>query len=87
MLGESSWVIVLLGASLLVNLITMVFMIVLFKKNGAGAGASRKGGSRTAAAQVETAAAAVVSGIVFCRGCGNQYDSIHAACPSCETVR
>ncbi|MEH7436894.1 hypothetical protein V7182_05315 [Neobacillus drentensis] len=85
MFEETSLVIVLLVASLLVNLITLVIVIVLFKKNGMGA--DRKEG-RGGSAQVKAAAStAPVSGIVFCRACGNQYDSISPACPSCKTAR
>lgn len=85
MFGETSLVIVLLVASLLVNLITLVIVIVLFRTNGAEA--SRKEG-RGGSAQVEAAAStAPVSGIVFCRACGNQFDSTSLACPSCKTVR
>jgi hypothetical protein len=85
MFEESSFVIGLLVASLLVNLITLVIVIVLFKKNGMGA--NRKEG-RGGSAQVEAAAStAPVSGIVFCRSCGNQYDSTSPACPSCKAAR
>ncbi|MEO2076670.1 MAG: hypothetical protein ABGX20_14970 [Bacillus sp. (in: firmicutes)] len=87
MFENSSLVIVLLVASLLVNLVTLVLVIVLFRKNRVGAAA----GTGTGAGRKEDSgadqAAAAVSGIVFCRGCGNQYDSINAACPSCKTVR
>lgn len=89
MFENSSLVIVLLVASLLVNLITLVLVIVLFRKNRAGAAAGT--GTGTGASRKDDSgsvqAAAAVSGIVFCRGCGNQYDSINAACPSCKTVR
>ncbi|MDR1067556.1 MAG: hydrogenase maturation nickel metallochaperone HypA [Clostridiales bacterium] len=27
----------------------------------------------------------VASGVVFCRNCGNQYDSSSAVCPNCKT--
>ncbi|MDR6121362.1 hypothetical protein QFZ87_000959 [Bacillus sp. SLBN-46] len=82
MFEETSLVIGLLVASLVVNLVTMIVVIVSFRRKQLGAA-----GQREASGSVQAAAASAVTGIVFCRACGNQYDSTSPACPNCKTAR
>ena len=82
MFEETSLVFVLLVASLVVNLVTMIVVIVSFRRKQLGAA-----GQKEASGSAQAAAASAVTGIVFCRACGNQYDSTSPACPSCKTVR
>lgn len=78
MLESSSLMMIIMIASLLINLITMIVVIMLFKK--------MKPSSNAKAANTSVGASAV-SGVVFCRQCGDSYDSTLPACPSCKAAR
>jgi predicted Zn-ribbon and HTH transcriptional regulator len=62
-----------------VNLITLI--VVIKNKSSVIGKVEQKAGVKVAAAEQP------VQGIVFCRSCGNQYDSTLAACPHCKTAR
>ena len=69
-------------ASFVVNLVTLVLVIVMLKKKK----------SNVVEASTQVAASkeqkpAKVSGVVFCRNCGKQYDSSQSACPSCQAQK
>jgi predicted Zn-ribbon and HTH transcriptional regulator len=69
-------------ASFVVNLITLVLVIVMLtKKKSSVVEASTQVAASKEQKQVK------VSGVVFCRNCGKQYDSSQSACPSCHTQR
>ncbi|MEH7355235.1 hypothetical protein V7150_16895 [Neobacillus drentensis] len=42
---------------------------------------------QTASVQFAGPKSSAVSGVVFCRNCGNQYDSTHTVCSSYKTPR
>lgn len=80
MFEESLLTISLLVAILIVNLITMILVIVSLRKRSSGQ--ENKTAVQVAAAkQTQTPA---VTGIIFCRNCGNQYDSTLSGCPNCR---
>jgi predicted Zn-ribbon and HTH transcriptional regulator len=69
-------------ASFVVNLITMVLVIVMVTKKR-----SIQGEASTQVAASREQKQVKVSGVVFCRNCGKQYDSSQSACPSCDAQR
>nr|WP_263324558.1 hypothetical protein [Neobacillus sp. Marseille-Q6967] len=79
MLEESQLIVPLLIAIFVVNLITMILVIVSMKKKSDGQ--VKKAAAQVAAASQTKVSA--VTGIVFCRNCGNQYDSTLNKCPKC----
>lgn len=79
MLENTSLMLIIMIASLLLNLITMIVVIMLFKKV--------KPSSRAKAASTSVGATHSVAGVVFCRQCGDSYDSTLLACPSCKAAR
>jgi predicted Zn-ribbon and HTH transcriptional regulator len=69
-------------ASFVVNLVTLVLVIVLLtKKKSNVVEASTQVAASKEQKQVK------VSGVVFCRNCGKQYDSSQSACPGCKVPR
>lgn len=72
---------ILIVACFIMNLITMILVIVSMKRNKLVSYIKEQ----NAAAQV--APAAEEAGVVFCRNCGNPYDSTIKVCPSCKTPR
>jgi hypothetical protein len=88
MISLSVLLLVLSTVSLIVSIVTMVFVIVLLNKFQKQS--SREGGRLSGAGQEIFAKAAKPSsetGVVFCRTCGNQYDSTLKVCPNCKTPR
>lgn len=81
MFESSSLMIIFMIASLLINLITMIFVIMSFKKIKQGSN------EKVMNAPVPASHSAAVSGVVFCRQCGNSYDSTLSACPNCKAAR
>lgn len=82
-MNNETLIIALVAAGLIVNIITLV--VVLTK---------RKNPTHSATAQINPghiapslAGSAETQGVVFCRSCGNQYDSALNACPNCKTAR
>jgi NADH:ubiquinone oxidoreductase subunit K len=74
-------IIVLVSACLLVNLITLAVVVVNLTHN-------RRRADEQQYAKLQVAAArSSVHGIVFCRNCGNQFDSTLDVCPHCKTTR
>jgi rubrerythrin len=71
-------IIVLVSACLLVNLITLAVVFLSHNR--------RRADQQDAKLQV-AAALSPVQGIVFCRSCGNQFDSALDVCPHCKTTR
>jgi rubrerythrin len=71
-------IIVLVSACLLVNLITLAVVFLSHNR--------RQADEQDAKLQV-AAALSPVQGIVFCRNCGNQFDSTLDVCPHCKTTR
>jgi rubrerythrin len=72
-------IIVLVSACLLVNLITLAVVILSHNR--------RRANEQDAKLQVAAALLSPVQGIVFCRSCGNQFDSALDVCPHCKTTR
>jgi hypothetical protein len=81
-MDETLLLIVLVGLSLLLNIITLGMMFSLRKKLGRWTLEARHVSTST-----EEAATAIEVGVVFCRNCGAQFDSTRPVCPHCETVR
>jgi hypothetical protein len=81
MLENTSLMLIIMIASLLLNLITMIVVIMLFKKVKPSSSAKN---ANTSAGATHSSA---VSGVVFCRQCGDSYDSTLLACPSCKAAR
>ncbi|WP_338470820.1 hypothetical protein R4Z10_18900 [Niallia sp. XMNu-256] len=78
----------LVSASLILNLITLVLVIVSMKKNKANpAPTIGQGKLETATNTPIETKQPVVEGIVFCRNCGTQFETTHPVCPSCKTAR
>ncbi len=78
----TTWLVV---ACLVLNLVTLILVIVSLRQNKSGAiakGGSAGQGTASKAGQPQGGA-----GIVFCRNCGNQYDSSLSVCPSCKVPR
>jgi uncharacterized paraquat-inducible protein A len=71
-------------ASFVVNLVTLVLVIVLLTKKKSS-GVEQKASTQVAASKEQKQVK--VSGVVFCRNCGKQYDSSQSACPSCQAQR
>ena len=79
---ESTLIIILLAASLIFNIVTMILVIGLVKKNKSMTITEEQNHSVEAKKQhVEE------SGVVFCRNCANQFDSTLNVCPDCKTAR
>ena len=72
-------VIILLSIILVISIITLCFVICVFNiyKN------------KNSVMDITTAYKKQVntseSGVVFCKNCGNQYDSMNTVCPHCKT--
>ncbi|RHW42725.1 hypothetical protein D1B31_03835 [Neobacillus notoginsengisoli] len=70
---------ILIAASLVLNLITLVLVMILMKRT--------RGAKKEASQPSKTSGAAqkpIESGIIFCRSCGSQYDSAKPSCPRCQ---
>jgi hypothetical protein len=74
-------------ASLVVNLITMILVIVILMKNGKNKSIQVEQQASAQVAASRQTKPSEVSGVVFCRNCGNQYDSSRNSCPSCQAPR
>ncbi|MEH7251982.1 hypothetical protein V7111_07635 [Neobacillus niacini] len=74
-------------ASLVVNLITMILVIVSLTKSGKKSTIQVEQQASAQVAASKQTKPAGVSGVVFCRNCGKQYDSSHSTCPSCQAPR
>ncbi|OCA87664.1 hypothetical protein A8F94_07360 [Bacillus sp. FJAT-27225] len=74
--------VVLVGVSLLLNIITLGVVISIKRKMSAGAAPTKRKNASSA-----EAAATIEAGVVFCRNCGSQFDSTRTVCPHCETAR
>lgn len=84
-MNNETLIIVLVSACLIVNLITLTVVILSRKSKPAGANVVEEAKLQVAAAQSK--ADPPVQGIVFCRGCGNQFDSTLDTCPHCNRAR
>jgi NADH:ubiquinone oxidoreductase subunit K len=84
-MNNETLIIVLVSACLIVNLITLIVVILSRKTKLAVANVAEEAVIQVAAAQSQ--AAPPVKGIVFCRGCGNQFDSTLDVCPHCNRAR
>jgi len=87
MFEESTLMLWLLIASLTLNLITMVLVIVLVKRKDSRRSAQLELQTRGELATTKQAKSPAVSGVVFCRNCGKQHDSSDPECPNCQTPR
>ena len=76
----------ILAAILIINLITLILVIKLMINSKAKhiSKAHNLTVSNTNENQIQPSA---VSGIVFCRNCGHQFDSKNTSCPNCHTER
>ncbi|MGM0903001.1 MAG: hypothetical protein ACQEXB_18130 [Bacillota bacterium] len=83
----SSLMLWLLIASLALNLMTMIFVILLFRKMNSLSSAQQEQSAKVEVATTKQTNPSGVEGIVFCRNCGNQHDSSEVACPNCKTPR
>ncbi len=85
------WIVILVAASLLLNVVTLILVIGLIRRNNAGAQAGAGPLSTAAASNSGTSSGSDLggadSGVVFCRSCGSQFDSKLNACPACGTTR
>jgi uncharacterized membrane protein len=89
MISLSVLLLVLSTVSLIVSIVTMVFVIVLmnkFQQQSRREGGRLSGTGQDASAR-ESAKSSPETGVVFCRTCGNQYDSNLKVCPNCKTPR
>ena len=83
---ESTLIIILLAASLIFNIVTMILIIGLVKKNKSMT--ITKEQSHSGKTNIEPQKQYVdESGVVFCRNCANQFDSTLKVCPDCKTAR
>lgn len=71
-------------ASLVVNLITMILVIVSLTRKRSIQVEQQASAQVAASKQTKPAE---VAGVVFCRNCGNQFDSSRSSCPSCHAPR
>jgi uncharacterized paraquat-inducible protein A len=71
-------------ASLVVNLITMILVIVSLTMKRSIQVEQQASAQVAASRQTKPSE---VAGVVFCRNCGKQYDSKHSSCPSCQAPR
>jgi predicted Zn-ribbon and HTH transcriptional regulator len=71
-------------ASFVVNLVTLVLVLVLLTKKKSSV-VEQKASTQVAASKEQKQVK--VSGVVFCRNCGKQFDSSQSACPNCHTQR
>ena len=74
-------------ASLVVNLITMILVIVSLTKTGKNRSIQVEQQASAQVAASRQTKPSEVSGVVFCRNCGNQFDSSRSACPGCNVPR
>lgn len=74
---------ILLIVSLSVNVITLLIVLRL----RSNAIKKKEPVSAPTRAKVNPKKPAVDVGVVFCRNCGNQYESTEGLCPSCGTPR
>lgn len=79
-MDNQSLMILLIAASLLFNVITCGLVIVLMRK-------LKENGKQILGSEEAAASISVESGVVFCRTCGNGYDSTMKVCPNCKTPR
>jgi hypothetical protein len=86
MFEESSLMMLLIIASLVINLVTMILVIVSLKQNKSRSKMKEQNASVQVAAAKQTNLQAG-AGVVFCRNCGNQYDSTIPVCPDCKAPR
>ena len=82
---ESTLIIILLAASLIFNIVTMILVIGLVKKNKSMNITEEHYFKKTIAEEKKQYADE--TGVVFCRNCGNQFDSTLKVCPDCKTPR
>lgn len=68
------------AAALVVSIVTLVNVVKLRR-------AERKEAPGSMVSPLGTSVREVESGNVFCRSCGNMYDSTFGACPACHTPR
>ena len=73
---------ILLMVSILINIVTMILVI---KKRSSAAGDSRRGVS--VGEPVSPDKPVYEAGVVFCRNCGNQFESTEKVCPGCRIPR
>jgi uncharacterized paraquat-inducible protein A len=71
-------------ASFVVNLITLVLVIVMLTKKKSNV-VEQKASTQVAASKEQKQVK--VSGVVFCRNCGKQFESSQSACPGCHVPR
>ncbi|MCM3055929.1 MULTISPECIES: hypothetical protein [Bacillaceae] len=79
-------IISLLIGGLIINLTTMILVIILLKKIKRKIMENVENGIAEIAGTNETKDSAVL-GVVFCRNCGQQFDSLKTVCPHCKTPR
>lgn len=87
MVGESTLMLGLLIASVALNLIIMVFVILIFRKMNSKSSANQEQSAIGEAAATRQTNPSTIEGIVFCRNCGTQHNSSDAVCPNCKTPR
>ncbi|MBY0099710.1 hypothetical protein [Mesobacillus maritimus] len=88
MVEESTLMLWLLIASVVLNLITMVFVIILFgRMRDLKRSLQQEPHAKGEGAAPKQAAPSTLGGIVFCRHCGTQHDSSEEVCPNCKTPR
>ncbi|CEG28509.1 hypothetical protein [Bacillus sp. B-jedd] len=76
------WPLILAAASLVLNLIILILVMVLMKRTR-GLKQETSQPARTAGKTDKP----IESGIIFCRNCGSQYDSAKSACPRCQPAQ
>ncbi|WP_042146638.1 zinc ribbon domain-containing protein [Paucisalibacillus sp. EB02] len=73
----------LILASLIVNVITLL-VVLSYQSN---VKKKEKHVPAPKATKMYPQQSAIEVGVVFCRNCGNQYESTEKVCPSCRTPR
>jgi hypothetical protein len=83
-MNQETLIVVLVSACLIVNLITLTVVFLSRKSLRATAAINEQNAKLQVAAALSKEQG---QGIVFCRNCGNQFDSTLDVCPHCNRAR
>lgn len=85
MIGNFEIITALLVLNIIVSVATLTMVIVLLTKKRTTNNNSVQPVKDSMVSQTIITQQSHESGVVFCRNCGNQYDSSVAVCPHCKT--
>ncbi|GGA79644.1 hypothetical protein [Ornithinibacillus halotolerans] len=71
---------------IIISIILNITIIVMISK-GKSAGSQNTGVPTEKVNTTFTQKSGIEVGVVFCRNCGQQYESTSKACPNCKTAR